>query len=64
MKELIKEIKNKLKDKIIVVGVPTIVRFKQFSDSKRFSEFEATKGTEVIKWKDILKVLREQEKTK
>ena len=55
-----KEIKNKLKNKVFVIGIPLIVKFKK-SNSKDFSKFKATKGTEVIKWKDVLKVLKEHE---
>jgi len=46
-----------LRSKKFVIGVPTIIKFKK-SNSTGFSKFKATKGTEVVKWKDILKANR------
>jgi hypothetical protein len=47
-----------LRKKIFVIGVPTVVRFKT---KISFRDFKATKGTEVVKWSDVLKVNRKSQ---
>jgi hypothetical protein len=46
-----------LKDKKFVIGVPVVVKFRRIGRIK-FHKYKATKGTEVIKWSDLLKALR------
>lgn len=53
------KLKQILREKKFVVGVPTIIKFKTSNKQKPFSEYKATKGTEVIKWNDFLKATRE-----
>ena len=52
-----KEIRNFMKEKKFIIGVPTIVKFKR-KDKLDFSKWKATKGTEVMKYTDVLKLLR------
>jgi len=58
MEKKLKEIKNKLKEKKFVIGIPVVIKFKK-SNKRDFSKFKATKGTEVVKWAEILKALKE-----
>lgn len=51
-----KEIRRFLEEKKFVVGVPVVVKFEKINCD--FSEWKATKGTEVIKYKDVLKLLK------
>ena len=51
------EIKRFLKEKKFVVGVPVVIKFK-VKYIKDFKEWKATKGTEVMKYSDVLKLLR------
>jgi len=52
-----KEIRNFMKEKKFVIGVPTVVKFK-IKDKLDFSKWKATKGTMVMKYSDVLKLLR------
>lgn len=56
-----KEVRKFLKKKKFVIGVPTVVKFLR-SNKKDFAKFKATKGTEVMKYSDVLKLLKIAEK--
>lgn len=52
------KLKEILKKRKFVVGVPTIVKFRTSNKQIPFQEYKATRGEEVIKWKDFLEALR------
>lgn len=56
-----KEIRKFLKEKKFVTGLPTAVRF--INEDGSFSKVEATKGTYVMKYSDVLKLLKIAETT-
>ena len=51
-----------LRSKRFVIGVPVVVKFQINDKKKPFKFFKATKGTEVVRWSDILKTRRERRK--
>ena len=52
------KLKELIKQKKFVIGVPIIINFK-LKGLKEYKNWKATKGTEVVKWKDILKAFKE-----
>lgn len=57
------QLRKELRRKKFVIGVPTVVRFR-IMDKKDWANFKATKGTEVVKWSDILKATKNEIKSK
>jgi len=49
-----KEQLKALKKKGIIMGIPTVIKFKKINSD--FSKFKATKGVLVVKWSDVLKI--------
>ena len=53
-----KEIKKFMKEKKFIIGVPIEVKFKVKGEQLSFRKYRATKGTEVMKYSDVLKLLK------